>query len=84
MCINVVLQVVFIVMCSVCICEQGTSIRVLKCLCAKVCAGEGLMCILIVCSSVWFGHVCPVYKLAQRNEYGVSWREIMGVYGCSV
>jgi hypothetical protein len=84
MCVSVLLQVVFVVRCSVCICEQGTSIRALKCLCAKVCAAQGFMCILIVCSSVWFGRVCPVYMLAQRMKYGVSWKEIMGVYGCSV
>lgn len=68
MCVNEVLQVVFIVMCRVCICEQGTSIRVLKCLCAKVCACEGFMCILIVCLSVWFGPMYPIYMLAERIE----------------
>ena len=52
MCVSVVLQVGFIVMCSVCICEQSTSVRAPKCLSAKVRAGEGFVCILIVCSSV--------------------------------
>lgn len=33
---------------------------------------------------MWFERACLVYMLAQRVKYGVSWREIMGVYECSV